>query len=79
MNESDIVLLERRNYARRGQIVVAKTDQEHLAFGQFYHNGTQTEIRPSNAEYTTQTFDADRIAVQGVMRGLIRPVPAFEN
>jgi repressor LexA len=75
--EEDIVLFERRAYARRGEIVIAKTDDENLIFGQFFHNGTESEIRPSNAEYETQSFDADRIAIQGVMRGLVRPIPAL--
>ena len=77
--ESDIVLLEKRSYARRGDVVVAVADGKQMLFGQFYHIGTETEIRPANTYYKPVTYAADRVVVQGVMRALLRPLASNEH
>ena len=74
--EGDIVLLERRSYARRGDIVVALADSKQMFLGQFFQTGSETELRPANADFDVMTFPADQVVVQGIMRGLLRPVPA---
>jgi repressor LexA len=74
--EADIALVEKRSYARRGEIVVAIADGRQMLFGQFYHSGTETEIRPANSYYEPVTFAADKVVIQGVMRGLLRPLPS---
>ena len=74
--EADIVLVERRSYARRGDVVVAIADGKQMLFGQFYQSGTQTEVRPANSYYEPVTFAADKVLIQGVMRGLLRPLPS---
>lgn len=79
ISEADIVLLERRPYARRGDIVVALANNEHLMLGQFFHIGTETEIRPSNPNYETAVFPADRIVIKGIMRGMLRPIPRIDG
>jgi repressor LexA len=77
--ESDIVLLERRSYARRGDVVVALAEEKQMLFGQFYQSGTETEIRPANTYFEPVVIAADKVIVQGVMRGLLRPLPMHEN
>ena len=72
--EADIVLLERRSYARRGDIVVAMANDEQMLLGQFYQIGSETELRPANASYESIIFPADKIVVQGIMRGMLRPI-----
>lgn len=72
--EGDIVLLERRSYARRGDIVVALANDDDMLLGQFYQIGSETELRPANASFATLTFPADKIVVQGIMRGMLRPI-----
>ncbi len=74
--EDDIVLLERRSYARRGEIVVVMADNNRMLLGQFFQQGTETEIRPANPDYETVIFRADRVVVQGIMRGMLRPIAA---
>ena len=79
ISEGDIVLLERRSYARRGDIVVAMADNGHMLLGQFFHIGTEIEIRPSNTQYEAAVFQADSIVVMGIMRGLLRPIAARDH
>ncbi len=77
--EDDLVLLERRSYARRGEIVVVNADGEQMLIGRFFHAGTETELRPANPDYEPVTFPSDRIVVEGVMRGLLRPISPRED
>ena len=77
--EADILLLERRSYARRGEIVVAMADTDQLLLGQFFHGGTETELRPANPDYDSLIFPADKVIVQGVMRGMLRPILSHDN
>ena len=70
--EDDIVILEKRSYARRGSVVLIKTADEHFRLGLYYQQGPETEIRPANSEYEPIVVPADEISVQGVMRGLLR-------
>ena len=73
--EDDLVLLERRPYSRRGEVVAALAADSRMVIGLYYQQGRETEIRPANADLEPQIFAADEIAVHGVMRGLIRPFP----
>jgi len=70
--EGDIVLLEKRSYARRGEVVLAHTEDQRMLLGQYYNHGLETEIRPAAEGYDTIILPADEITVQGVVRGLIR-------
>ncbi len=68
----DVIFLERRPYARRGEVVVANLDGDRMLLGGYYHHGLETEIRPANTGYDPTVLPADEITVQGVMRGLLR-------
>lgn len=71
--EEDIVLFERRSYARRGEIIAARFKKGRVAVGQYYHHGRETEIRPANFDFESKIVDADEVTILGVMRALIRP------
>lgn len=76
--EDDLIFFEKRSYARRGQIVAAMADDSVLKLGLYFHHGLETEIRPANPQFEPTFFPADQITVQGVMRGLVRPLPSDE-
>ncbi len=76
--DGDIVLFERRSYARRGDIVAAIVDDE-LLLGQFFQVGAETEIRPANPDFKTMIFPADGVVVHGIMRGLLRPIASKDH
>jgi repressor LexA len=70
--EDDIVLFQKRTFARRGEVVVARTRGEQLLLGLYFNHGGETEVRPANADHTPIILPADEIVVQGAMRGLMR-------
>jgi len=79
IDEGDIVLLEKRSYARRGEITLVLAKGKDMILGLFHQMGGETEIRPANADRDAHVFSADEVEVQGVMRGLVRPIPSVDE
>lgn len=73
IHEGDVALIEKRSYARDGDIVAALTDKK-VVLKQFYRHGAFTELRPANDGYRVIRLPADKIEILGTFRGLIRPL-----
>ena len=71
--EGDVALVEKRSYARDGDIVVALTNNRIL-LKQFYREGATVELRPANDKYPAIKLPANKVEILGVYRGLIRPI-----
>lgn len=71
--EGDIALIEKRSFARDGAIVVAEAENR-VFLKRFYRNGANIELRPANANYQTIRLSADKVSIQGVLHGLLRPL-----
>lgn len=72
--EGDIVLVEKRTFARDGDIVVSVINNDRVILKRIFRDGANVELRPSNANYETIKIPADKIQVKGIYRGLIRPL-----
>jgi repressor LexA len=70
--EGDIALIEKRSFARDGAIVVAEAENR-VVLKRFYRSGANIELRPANQNYRTLRLAADKVSIQGVMHGLLRP------
>ncbi len=73
IREGDVALVEKRSYARDGDIVVALTDNG-IVLKQFFREGASVELRPANDQYSTIKLPANKVEILGVYRGLIRPI-----
>jgi repressor LexA len=71
--DGDIALIESRNEARDGEIVVALIDQARATLKRIFRRGDEVELRPSNATLEPIRVHASRVQVQGVFRSLLRP------
>ena len=71
--EGDVALIEKRSYARDGDIVAALTNKR-IVLKQFYREGAHIELRPANHRYLTLKLPANKVEILGVYRGLIRPL-----
>src|SRR5512132_4225247 len=71
--DGDIALIESRNEARDGEIVVALIDQARATLKRIFRRGDEVELRPSNATLEPLRLHASRVAIQGVFRSLMRP------
>jgi repressor LexA len=69
----DMVIVESRNTARDGEIVVALIDNQEATLKYLTRNpdGTIT-LRPANRALTPMRYAADRVSIQGVVVGQMR-------
>ena len=72
--EGDIALVEKRPFARDGDVVVAVINESRVAMKRFFRDGADVELRPSNQKYETIRLAADRLDIKGIYRGLLRPL-----
>jgi repressor LexA len=71
--DGDIALIESRNEARDGEIVVALIDRARATLKRLFRFGEEVELRPSNATLQPMRVHASRVEIQGIFRGLMRP------
>jgi len=72
--EGDIALIEKRAFARDGDIVVSIINSDRVIFKRIFRDGANVELRPSNEKYEVIKIPADKIEIKGIYRGLIRPL-----
>ncbi len=73
IREGDVVLIEKRAYARDGNIVVAVVGNKRAVLKQYFRAGAKIELRPANPNYEPIILPADKIVVQGVLHSILRP------
>ena len=72
--EGDIALIEKRAFARDGDIVVSIINNARVILKRFFRDGANIEFRPSNEKYEIIKIAADKVEIKGIYRGLIRPL-----
>ena len=71
--EGDIVLIEKRAFARDGDIVIALVENKRAVLNQYFRDGAKVELRPANPNFNSIILSADRVLLQGVLRCILRP------
>jgi repressor LexA len=66
----DLVLVERRNHAHNGEIVVAVLPGEEATLKRYYREGSQIRLQPSNAAMAP--ILVPDVEIRGVVLGVIR-------
>lgn len=72
--EGDIALIEKRSFVRDGDCIAAIVEKERVVLSVFYRAGANIELHPANRKFEVIRLSADKIEIQGVYRGLIRPL-----
>jgi repressor LexA len=70
--DGDLVVIERRDTAQTGDIVVALIDDEEATLKRLRRKGESIALEAANPAYETRIFGPDRIRIQGRLAGLIR-------
>ncbi|HMS40834.1 MAG TPA: S24 family peptidase [Pyrinomonadaceae bacterium] len=73
INEGDIILIERRGYARDGDTVVALVENSNGVCRKYYRSGAKIELCPANQRFESIILHADKIEIKGVLHSLLRP------
>ena len=70
--DGDIVIVERRNTARNGEIVVAMTEENEVTLKTFYKEKDHIRLQPEND--TMEPFIFDHVYILGKAIGLYRKI-----
>lgn len=70
--DGDLIILREARTASNGEIVVALIDGQDATVKTFRLEGNKVHLIPANKNYQTIVADAKRVAVQGVVVGLLR-------
>jgi repressor LexA len=72
--EGDIALVEKRTFARDGDIVAGIITGEHATLRRFYRKGPYIELYTAEAHAAPLKLSADKYSIEGIYRGLLRPI-----
>jgi repressor LexA len=70
--DGDFVIVESRKDARNGEVVVALVDSENVTLKRLYREDGRVRLQPANAAMPPIFLDPDRVAIQGVVVGVMR-------
>ncbi|WP_374763911.1 transcriptional repressor LexA [Yunchengibacter salinarum] len=70
--DGDTVIIEKCDTAPDGTVVVALVDGEEATLKTLKRQGRHVALIPANRAFDTQILEADRVHVQGRLRGLMR-------
>lgn len=70
IDDGDLVLVERRQTAHNGEIVVAIVDDEEATLKRFYREDGRIRLQPANSALSP--IYPERIEIRGVVRRVIR-------
>jgi len=72
--EGDVIFIEKRSHARDGTIAVALIDGKQAVLRIFARVGAHVELRAASEKFETIKLPANKIQIQGIFRGLLRPI-----
>lgn len=70
--DGDFIIVEARESARAGEMVVALIRGSEATLKRFYREGSNIRLEPANPRLSAQIYDESDVAVQGVVVGIIR-------
>lgn len=72
IQDGDYVVIESRESADPGEMVVALIDNENVTLKKFYPEGTQVRLQPANEALAPIILDGTRVKIQGVVASVMR-------
>ncbi|MCX7049531.1 MAG: transcriptional repressor LexA [Candidatus Sumerlaeota bacterium] len=72
IRDGDLIIVERRDSAENGQTVVALIDGTESTVKKFYQEERRIRLQPANAAMKPMYYAPARVAIQGVVIGLMR-------
>jgi len=70
--DGDYVVIEQRDSARNGEIVVALVNSEEATLKRIEQKPGQVMLHPANAGMISMMYSPDEVQIQGVLKGLLR-------
>ena len=70
--DNDIAIIEKRNSAENGKIVVALIRKEEATLKILSYNEKKIILEPANKNYKSQIYAQNEVEIQGILVGIIR-------
>ena len=70
--DGDFVVIEQRDAARNGEIVVALVRNEEATLKRIEQKPGEVVLHPANASMEAMTYSPGEVQIQGVLKGLLR-------
>ena len=77
--DEDWVIVEQRNYADNGEIVVALIDRSEATLKYIEQSPGKVLLIPANSKMTAMTYRPEQVEIQGVLVGQMRSYRSFSN
>ena len=72
IRDGDLVIVEERQTAENGEVVVALVDESEVTLKKLYRDNGRVRLQPANPAVRPMVLDGRRVTVQGVVVGLLR-------
>jgi len=72
IEDGDYVIVESREEARNGEMVVALVDREKVTLKKLYREDSLIRLQPANDSIEPLILDSERVRVQGIVVGVMR-------
>ena len=72
IQDGDYVVVESRETAHAGDMVVALIDDENVTLKKYYPEGSQVRLQPANETLAPMFVDSERVKIQGVIVSVMR-------
>jgi repressor LexA len=72
IEDGDYVIVESRQDAVDGEMIVALVDGDNVTLKKIYREGQSVRLQPANPEVSPIILDGSRVKVQGVVVGVMR-------
>jgi repressor LexA len=70
--DGDYVIVDKRETARNGEMVVALIRGSEATLKRYYREGSLIRLEPANPAFPTQVYDEHDVSIQGVVVGILR-------
>ena len=70
--DGDWVVIEHRDHARNGEVVVALVDGEEATLKRLEKRSNEVVLHPANSSLSAMHFSPERVQIQGVLVGQMR-------
>ncbi len=73
IRDGDYVVVQSRQTAHNGEMVIALVDGENATMKKYYRDGNgRVRLQPANSEVSPLLYPEDRVRVQGIVVGVLR-------
>lgn len=72
IEDGDVIVIEKREFAHNGQTVVAMINGEHVTLKKFYVERDGIRLQPANPEMQPIILKNEEVQILGIVTGVIR-------